>query len=119
MGFSFRKSVKVGPARVNISKSGVGYSIGAGGLRYTKRAGRKKKGKITLMGALCRLVGVVLAIYAVIAIAAAVYTFVLRFKWIFITLGILAIAGMITYFILKKRNNKSQETAEQEINPVP
>lgn len=44
MGFNFRKSIKVGPARVNLSKSGVGYSVGAGGLRYTKSAKRGKSG---------------------------------------------------------------------------
>lgn len=43
MGFNFRKSFKLGPARVNLSKSGVGYSIGAGGVRYTKSAKKKKK----------------------------------------------------------------------------
>ena len=36
-----RKSIKIGPARVNLSKSGVGYSIGAGGVRV----GRNAKGK--------------------------------------------------------------------------
>jgi hypothetical protein len=43
MGWNFRKSFKIGPARVNLSKSGAGYSVGAGGVRYTKRAGSKKK----------------------------------------------------------------------------
>lgn len=38
MGFKFRKSIKVGPARINLSKSGIGYSIGTKGLRYTKKA---------------------------------------------------------------------------------
>ena len=38
MGFRFRKSVKVGPMRVNISKSGVGYSVGGKGYRVTKKA---------------------------------------------------------------------------------
>lgn len=33
MGWSYRKSIGVGPFRVNISKSGVGYSVGAGGFR--------------------------------------------------------------------------------------
>lgn len=33
MGWSFRKSVSIGPFRVNLSKSGVGYSIGGGGFR--------------------------------------------------------------------------------------
>lgn len=38
MGLSFRKSVKVGPLRVNFSKSGVGYSVGGKGFRVTKKA---------------------------------------------------------------------------------
>ena len=33
MGFYYRKSIRFGPFRVNVSKSGVGYSIGGGGLR--------------------------------------------------------------------------------------
>lgn len=39
MGLRFRKSVKMGPVRVNFSKSGVGYSIGGKGFRATKKAG--------------------------------------------------------------------------------
>ena len=38
MGFNFRKSIKIGPARVNISKSGIGYSVGTKGFRVTKTA---------------------------------------------------------------------------------
>lgn len=33
MGFYFRKSVRVGPFRVNLSKSGIGYSVGLPGFR--------------------------------------------------------------------------------------
>jgi Protein of unknown function (DUF4236) len=33
MGWSYRKSVNLGPFRVNISKSGFGYSIGGSGFR--------------------------------------------------------------------------------------
>ena len=33
MGWSYRKSVHVGPFRVNLSKSGIGYSVGEKGLR--------------------------------------------------------------------------------------
>ena len=33
MGFSFRKSVNVGPFRVNVGRGGVGWSLGAGGFR--------------------------------------------------------------------------------------
>ncbi len=33
MGWSYRKSVNLGPFRVNISKSGIGYSLGGMGFR--------------------------------------------------------------------------------------
>ena len=33
MGFYYRKSVKLGPFRVNVSKSGIGYSVGGQGFR--------------------------------------------------------------------------------------
>lgn len=38
MGFRFRKSVRFGPFRINFNKSGIGYSVGTKGLRYTKTA---------------------------------------------------------------------------------
>lgn len=38
MGFRFRKSTKIGPFRLNFSKSGVGWSVGGKGFRYTKKA---------------------------------------------------------------------------------
>ena len=39
MGFRFRKSISTGPFRINLSKSGVGWSVGGKGLRYGQRAG--------------------------------------------------------------------------------
>lgn len=37
MGFRFRKSINLGGGvRINLSKSGIGYSFGVPGLRYTK-----------------------------------------------------------------------------------
>ena len=41
MGFTFRKSVKIGPVRLNVSKSGVGVSAGVKGARV----GVNAKGK--------------------------------------------------------------------------
>lgn len=38
MGFRYRKSVNFGPLRINLSKSGIGYSVGTKGVRYTKKA---------------------------------------------------------------------------------
>lgn len=39
MGFRYRKSTKIGPIRLNASKSGLGWSVGSKGIRYTKKAG--------------------------------------------------------------------------------
>jgi hypothetical protein len=38
MAWRFRKSLKLGPVRLNLSKSGVGYSIGGRGFRVGKDA---------------------------------------------------------------------------------
>lgn len=44
MGFRLRKSINLGGARINLSKSGVGYSFGTKGMRVTKCAnGRTRK----------------------------------------------------------------------------
>lgn len=44
MGIRFRKSKNYGPFRINFSKSGVGFSVGGKGFRYTKMAnGRTRK----------------------------------------------------------------------------
>ena len=44
MGFYYRKSVNLGPFRVNIGKSGLGYSVGGRGFRVGKSSrGRKYK----------------------------------------------------------------------------
>jgi hypothetical protein len=42
MGFFYRKSVNLGPFRVNLSKSGVGYSVGGRGFRVGKSAGGRR-----------------------------------------------------------------------------
>lgn len=33
MGFSYRRSIGIGPFRINLSKSGVGWSVGGRGMR--------------------------------------------------------------------------------------
>lgn len=38
MGFRYRKSKNFGPFRINLSKSGVGWSVGGKGFRYTKKS---------------------------------------------------------------------------------
>jgi Protein of unknown function (DUF4236) len=36
MGWGFRRSLRFGPFRINLSKSGIGYSVGMRGLRVGK-----------------------------------------------------------------------------------
>jgi len=50
MGWSYRKSVRVGPFRVNLSKSGVGYSVGAGGFRVGQSAKGRRYSSFTIPG---------------------------------------------------------------------
>ena len=50
MGFRFRKSVGKGPFRMTISKSGIGYSIGGKGARFTKKAGGGTRSTLSIPG---------------------------------------------------------------------
>jgi Protein of unknown function (DUF4236) len=50
MGFSYRKSVKMGPFRVTASKSGISYSAGVKGARVTKRANGKVQATLSAPG---------------------------------------------------------------------
>lgn len=50
MGLRFRKSINMGPVRVNFSKSGVGYSIGTKGARITKKANKNTMTTIGIPG---------------------------------------------------------------------
>ena len=51
MGFKFRKSINLGGGfKVNLSKSGVGYSWGTKGVRFTKTATGKKRTTLSVPG---------------------------------------------------------------------
>lgn len=50
MGFRFRKSKNFGPLRINFSKSGIGYSVGGKGFRWTKKAGGGTRTTVSLPG---------------------------------------------------------------------
>lgn len=50
MGLRFRKSVNFGGFRVNFSKTGVGYSFGVKGARYTKTATGRKRTTLSIPG---------------------------------------------------------------------
>jgi hypothetical protein len=50
MGFSYRRSVKVGPFRMTASKSGISYSAGVRGARITKRANGRVQTTLSVPG---------------------------------------------------------------------
>jgi hypothetical protein len=50
MGWSFRKSINFGPLRINLSKSGVGYSVGGKDLRVGVNAKGKRYEEATIPG---------------------------------------------------------------------
>ena len=50
MGLRFRKSVNLGPLRINFSKSGVGYSYGVKGYRVTHKANGGKRTTVSIPG---------------------------------------------------------------------
>ena len=50
MGRRYRKSFKLGPLRINLSKSGVGYSVGNKFYRVTKKANGGMRTTATLPG---------------------------------------------------------------------
>ena len=50
MGMRFRKSVKFGPFRATVSKSGVSYSFGGKGARVTKRADGRTQATVGVPG---------------------------------------------------------------------
>jgi hypothetical protein len=50
MGFFYRKSASFGPFRVNLSKSGVGYSVGGRGFRVGKSGSGRKYSAFSVPG---------------------------------------------------------------------
>jgi hypothetical protein len=50
MGFYYRKSVGLGPFRVNVSKSGIGYSVGGPGFRTGISARGRRYSTFSLPG---------------------------------------------------------------------
>ncbi len=50
MGFTYRKSVNLGPFRVNLSKSGLGYSLVGSGFRVGTTARGKKYTSFSIPG---------------------------------------------------------------------
>jgi hypothetical protein len=50
MGLRFRKSINLGPLPINLSKSGVGFSLGVKGFRVGRSAKGKNTATVSLPG---------------------------------------------------------------------
>ena len=50
MGFYFRKSMNLGPFRVNLSRGGVGWSVGAPGLRVGQTPRKRRYTTLSVPG---------------------------------------------------------------------
>ena len=50
MGWNLRRSVNLGPLRLNASKSGIGYSVGVRGFRVGKDAKSRKYTAVSIPG---------------------------------------------------------------------
>ena len=50
MGWSYRKSFRAGPFRVNLSRSGLGYSVGGGGFRVGVRSSGRRYSSMSVPG---------------------------------------------------------------------
>jgi hypothetical protein len=50
MGWTYRKSLNLGPFRVNVSKSGIGYSVGGAGFRTGTSSRGRQYSSYTLPG---------------------------------------------------------------------
>ena len=50
MGLRFRKSFSIGPLRINISKSGIGFSLGVKGFRISRSAKGKMSATASIPG---------------------------------------------------------------------
>lgn len=50
MGIRFRKSFTIGPLRINLSKSGIGFSLGVKGFRVSRSAKGKNTATVSIPG---------------------------------------------------------------------
>jgi hypothetical protein len=73
MGFSYRRSVGIGPFRINISRSGIGWSVGGRGVRtgVDGRGRRYTNVSIPGTGVSYRGKGCLLPLLCVITVGAA------------------------------------------------
>lgn len=123
MGFYFRKSFKAGPARINLSKSGVGWSVGTKGFRFGHRAG---SGRSKSSGASAKESGIgffwkfLLFIVTVIAIVFVVSLIIALIKefwpWLVgaVAVVVAAVVGWKIYQHRKSANTNAKDTIVEQ-----
>lgn len=103
MGFRFRKSINMGGGfRLNLSKSGVGYSWGTKGFRITKRANSKNPGCIAGCLYICGM--------------CIVWLFKLIFWMIYGVIWLCFILPIKLIIKLCKKSHAEKEASSKEIN---
>lgn len=144
MGFKFRKSMKMGPVRVNLSKSGVGYSVGGKGARITRTAkgktrvsagipgtgisysqtlgsGKKKKtassakASAETQGCAGSVIKGILYLIGFCFVVGLLQ----RYGKILLILALVAIAAYLIYFFLRMRSSESVSASENTADMLP
>ena len=103
MGFRFRKSFGKGPFRVTISKSGVNYSVGAGGFGFT--GSTKKRVRKAGSGNIFKWSGYLFG-------GCLIFYLLVEYWYVFLTLA--AIGGSI-WGILEIDKRRKQKTEPEQI----
>lgn len=123
MGYYFHKSFKVGPARINLSKSGIGWSIGTKGFRFGHRAGHSKSKSNSAdksgIGFFWKLLLLIVVVIAIVFVVSLVIALIKEFwPWLVgsVAVVIAAVVGWNIYQHHKtvKMCSNDQETNEKE-----
>lgn len=125
MSFYFHKSFKAGPARINLSKSGVGWSVGTKGFRFGHRAGsgRSKSSSNSAeksgFGFFWKFLLFIVAVIAVVFVVSLIIALIKEFwPWLVgaASVAVAAVVGWKIYQHHKAVNmcSSSQETNEKE-----
>lgn len=92
MGFNFRKRIKVGPGSINLSKSGVGISIGGTSVRWTGKK-RKKTKKTDSPGCLASVL--------YLSIGGAALSFIIGYAEQILLVLLIAAAALLAFIFVR------------------
>lgn len=104
MGIRLRKSIKFGPLSVNLSKSGIGFSVGTKGYRFTQMANGRRRQTFSIPGTGVSYVKDMPSKKSdgSNAVAEDGSMFTLSWKNVGMVIGVLAIAFIVGSYVLKQ-----------------